>query len=130
MRYLLISYTVLCLSIAILQTSLVLQTSKTYSLQREIFDILYFIWQRNIDIAWDQYWIEANDIQEIEDVGIIDKSYMDIQDPKLKAVFQAVNYDIYSEYEIMKKMQSVISKRNINTDISTNSGTDESPSSL
>jgi len=85
------------------KTVLIINTCNEYSLQRELFDILHFVWQKNVDIAYDQYTFGGKNIPyEVEDTGKIDKSYLEIDDPKLRAIYRAINFDIDFENKMWR----------------------------
>lgn len=60
-----------------------------YSLQKQLFDILNFLWERNIDIAYDQYTPVYGCNGEVQN-GIIDKSCLETKNPKLRAVYKSI----------------------------------------
>jgi hypothetical protein len=87
------------------KTVLLINTCNEYSLRRELFDILHFIWQKNVDIAYDQYTFGGRDIPyEVEDTGKIDKSYLEIEDPKLRAIYRAINFNIDYENRMWQEL--------------------------
>lgn len=89
------------------KTVLLINACNEYSLQRELFDILHFIWQKNVDIAYDQYTFGGKDIPyEAGDTGKIDKSYLEIDNPKIRAIYRAINFDIDYENKMWKQMFS------------------------
>ena len=85
---------------------LLINDCHAYSLQKELFGILHFLWQRNIDIAYDQYAKIFNRNSDMSLSDKIENSYLEDQDPKLRAVYRSINTLIHTSENIYNKPKS------------------------
>lgn len=76
-----------------------------FTLQKELFDILHFIWEKNIDIAYDQYGRYFKGFNTTY-TDKIEKSYMEIDDPKLSAIYKSISIFLNLENNIHNKPKS------------------------
>lgn len=84
---------------------LLINDCHAFSLQKELFEILNFIWKKNIDIAYDQYgkYFEGFDATYTDK---IEKSYLEIDDPKLGAIYRSISIFLHTENNLYNKPKS------------------------
>lgn len=89
---------------------LLINSCHHYSILDELFIILNFVWERNIDIAIDLYTKGVRNFEDVKDTSIVDKFHLELDNDKLIQVYKAIKWHLYWDEKIREAAYSDLKK--------------------